>query len=215
MTTTKLTHTTKRIFALLACSAAFSTQAVELSDFGCAPDAKSQRPGASLCLPGKTLTLDYREKARTVSIAIGGRSHRIERIDKNYGPELIGMEKHIRFLPLDLQPYLSRNVVLFNTVVRSSGGEGMGQCGSGAEEYLNAASIDGAKVKVLGKVHVGSCYESIYPDNEDGNETDFSAYSVHDGRLAIKFLNYPEMKNSPTGILSKDFRRLEFSQTTQ
>lgn len=166
-------------------------------------------------MPGKTLTLDYREKARTVSIAIGGRSHRIERIDKNYGPELIGMEKHIRFLPLDLQPYLSRNVVLFNTVVRSSGGEGMGQCGSGAEEYLNAVSIDGARVKVLDKVHVGSCYESIYPDNEDGNETDFSAYSVHDGRLAIKFLNYPEMKNSPTGILSKDFHRLEFSQTAQ
>ncbi len=204
-----------RILSALACYAAFSAQAAELKDFGCTPDAKPQRPGASLRLPGKTLTLDYQEKARSVSIAVGGRSQRIERIDKNYGPELIGMEKHIRFLPLELQPYLSRNVVLFNTVVRSSGGEGMGQCGSGAEEYLNAASIDGVKIKVLGKVHVGSCYESIYPDNEDGKETDFSAYSVQDGRLAIKFLNYPEMKNSPTGMLSKDFRRLEFSQSAQ
>jgi hypothetical protein len=204
-----------RIFAIIACSAAFSTQAAEPKDFGCTPSAKSQHPGVSLCLPGKTLTLNYRERARSVSITIGGHSHRIERIDRNYGPELIGMEKHIRFLPLELQPYLSRNVVLFNTVVRSSGGEGMGQCGSGAEEYLNAVSIDGARIKVLGKVHVGSCYESIYLDNEEGKETDFSAYSVRDGRLAIKFLSYPEMKNSPTGILSKDFRQLEFSKTDQ
>lgn len=215
MTTIRLTNIMMRIFAMLACSAAFSTQAAELKDFGCTSGAKLQRPGASLCLPDRTLTLDYREKDRTVSIAIGSRSHRIERLDKNYGPELIGMENHIRFLPLELQPYLSRNVVLFNTVVRSSGGEGMGQCGSGAEEYLNAASIDGTRIKVLGKVHVGSCHESIYPDNEDGKEADFSAYSVQDGRLAIKFLSYPEMKNSPTGILSKDFRRLEFTQTTQ
>ncbi len=204
-----------RILSALACYAAFSAQAAELKDFGCTPDAKLQRPGASLCLPGKRLTLDYQEKARTVSITVDGRSRRIERIDKNYGPELIGMEKHIRFLPLELQPYLSRNVVLFNTVIRSSGGEGMGQCGSGAEEYLNAVSIGDAKIKVLGKIHVGSCYESIYPDNENGKETDFFAYSVQDGRLAVRFLSYPEVKDSPTGILSKDSRRLEFPQSAR
>ena len=201
-----------RILTMLACCAVCSAQAADLKDFGCTADGKLQRPGASLCLPAKTLTLDYQPKARAVNIVVNGRPHTVERIDKNYGPELIGMAKYIRFLPMELQPYLSRNVVLFNSVVRSSGGEGMGQCGSGAEKYLNAVSISGTKVKVLGKVHVGSCYEPIEPDGEAGNETDFSAYSVQDGKLAIKFLYYQGLMD-PIGVLSKDFQRLEFPQT--
>lgn len=202
----------KHLFTALACCAAISAQAAKMQDFGCPPGANSQRPEISLCLPGKTLTLDYQAKARTISIKINGQSRTVERIDRNFGPELIGMEKYIRFLPLELQPYLSRNVVLFNSVVRSSGGEGMGQCGSGAEVFVNALSISGAKVKVLGKVQVESCARSIFPAATEGEETDFSAYSVQDGGLAVKFGNYPEIEGSPTGLLSKDFRQFEFSQ---
>lgn len=183
-------------------------------NFGCPPGASTLRPGASLCLPGKVLQIGYLPKARTVSISINGRTQAVERIDMNYGPELIGMEKYIRFLPLPLQPYLSRDVVLFNSVVRSSGGDGMGQCGSGGEVFVNALSISGAKVKVLGKVQVESCSRSIVPDRS-GNETAFSPYLVLDGRLAVRFSNYPEIEGSPTGILSRDFRQFEFSQTGQ
>lgn len=203
---------------MLACCTSFSAQAAELKDFGCtAAGAKPQQQGASLCLPGKTLTIDYRSKARTVSIAVNGRSHTLERIDRNYGPELIGMEKYIRFLPLALQPYLSRNVVLFNSVVRSSGGEGMGQCGSGAEVFVNALSIGGAEARVLGKVQVESCSRSIFlAATEDEEEyADLSAYSVQDGKLAINFRNYPEIEGRPTGILSNDFRQFEFPQNEQ
>ena len=200
---------------LAAFMTAFSAHAAEPNDFGCISGTKAQRPGTSLCLPGKTLTLDYRPKARTVSIEINGHSHLVERIDRNFGPELIGMEEYIRVLPLALQPYLSRNVILFNSVVRSSGGEGMGQCGSGAEVFVNALSITGAKVKVLGKVQVESCYRSIVPYKAEEEETGFSEYSVQDGRLAIRFRNYPDVEGRPTGLLSKDFRQLEFSQSAQ
>jgi hypothetical protein len=91
----------------------------------------------------------------------------------------------------------------------------MGQCGSGAEVFVNALSIREAKVKVLGKVQVESCSRSIFPAAMEGNETGFSAYSVQDGRLAIKFGNYPEIEGSPTGLLSSDFRQFEFSQIKQ
>ncbi|WP_426344513.1 hypothetical protein ACN9MU_10015 [Pseudoduganella sp. R-32] len=203
-----------RMITVLACFAAFPAQATGLKDFGCAAGAKQQQPGASLCLPGRTLTLDYQPKARTVSIAVNGRPHTVERIDMNYGPELIGMEKSIRFLPMALQPYLSRNVVLFNSVIRSSGGEGMGQCGSGAEVFINALSMSDAKVKMLGKVQIESCWRSIFPDHLE-NASAFSAYSIRDGRLAVKFSSYPDVEGTPTGILSDDFRQLEFPQTEQ
>jgi len=202
----------RRPITALICCAAFSAQAAEMNSFGCAAGARSQRPGISLCLPGKTLTLDYQAEARRLIIDINGHPHTVERIDRNFGPELIGMEKYIRFLPLELQPYLSRNVVLFNSVVRSSGGEGMGQCGSGAEVFVNALSISEAKVRVLGKVQVESCSRSIFPAAMEGEEADFSAYSVQDGRLAIKFGNYPEIEGSPTALLSRDYRQFEFSQ---
>jgi len=202
------------VIAVLACCVAVSARAADIPDFGCPAGMSVKHTGASLCLPGKTLKLDYQPKARTLAIAINGRAHRVERVARNYGPELIGMEKFIRFLPMELQPYLSRNVVLFDSVVRSSGGEGMGQCGSGAEKYLNAARINGTKVKVLGKVHVGSCFDSIEADGEAGNETDFSAYSVQGGKLAIRFLFYRGLM-TPTGVLSSDFRQLEFPQAEE
>ncbi|KRC02738.1 hypothetical protein [Duganella sp. Root198D2] len=210
MTAIHFAKSLAHILAVFACCVVFSAQAAGSRDFGCQPG--TQRPGASLCLPGKTLTIDYRSKARTVSITINGSSHVVERIDRNFGPELIGMELYIRFLPMELQPYLSRNVVLFNSVVRSSGGEGMGQCGSGGEVFVNAMSISGAKARVLGKVQVESCSLSIVPANME-QETAFSEYSVVDGRLAVSFRHYPEIEGRPTGVLSSDFRQFEFQET--
>jgi hypothetical protein len=96
MTTMKIAKSRTHLLAALACSAALSAQAAETRSFGCPPGAETQRQGASLCLPGKTLTLEYRQKARKVNISVNGHPHTVERIDRNYGPELIGMEKYMR-----------------------------------------------------------------------------------------------------------------------
>jgi len=85
----------------------------------------------------------------------------------------------------------------------------------GAEVFVNALSIREAKVKVLGKVQVESCTRSIFPAAMEGDETGFSAYSVQDGRLSVRFSIYPEIEGSPTGILSGDFRQFEFTQNEQ
>jgi hypothetical protein len=207
--------TMRSVVALLICCFALTARAADLKDFGCLTGGKVLRPSASLCLPGKSLLLKYEPKSRTVSIAVNGHKSQLERIKSNYGPDLIGMEEYIRFLPLTLQPYLSRNIILFNSVLRSNGGEGMGQCGSGYEMYLNAVNIGRTNVKVLSKVRIGSCHQSMFPDRVEEGATDFSAYSIQDGRLRIRFFNYPDMEGSRTGFLSENLRQLEFNKDSQ
>jgi hypothetical protein len=100
----------RSVVALLICCFALTARAADLKDFGCLTGGKVLRPGASLCLPGKSLVLKYESKSRTVSIAVNAHKNQLERIKSS--PDLIGMEEYIRFLPLTLQPYLSRNIIL-------------------------------------------------------------------------------------------------------
>jgi hypothetical protein len=81
--------------------------------------------------------------------------------------------------------------------------------------YLNAVNIGRTNVKVLSKVQIGSCHQSMFPDRVEEGATEFSAYSIQNGRLTIRFFNYPNMDGSPTGVLSEDLRQLEFTKDSQ
>lgn len=204
------------IAALCIYLASFSLLAADLKEFGCEGKSKlrdsASRAAASLCLPGKSLSLEYHNVSRELSVRVNGQQNKIERVEKGYSPDLIDMQEYVRFLPLELQPYLSGNVVLFNSVVRSTSGNGGGQCGSGYEMYLNALRVEKSGAKVVGKIKIGSCFESIFPIGIDEGPADYSAYSVKDGRLSIKFFNYKKMDGYPTAVVSQDFRQLEFIQ---
>ena len=203
---------------LLGCIGMPGVVAANPNDFGCsdAEAAQSTRsvPATNLCLSGEKLTLEYQRKGRKVTLHVQGHPIVIEQFDKGYGPELIDMQGYVRFLPLAIQPYLANKIVLFNSVVRSTGGNGSGQCGSGYELFLNALKLSQSKPRVVGKVKIGSCTESIFPEGIDEGPADYSAYSVRDGKLIIKFFNYKSMDGSPTAALSKDFKQLEFTQSS-
>lgn len=218
MPNTLRTPTSYAVAALLLASGCMPGFAANPNDFGCsvagAIQSKNSDPAANLCLPGAKLKLEYQRKNRKVALHIKGRPIVIEKIEKGYGPELIDMQGYIRFLPLKVQPYLESKVVLFNSVVRSTGGNGGGQCGSGYELFLNALNLSQSKPRVVGKVKIGSCTESIFPEGIDEGPADYSAYSIRDGKLTIKFFNYKSMDGSPTAVLSKDFNQLEFTQSS-
>jgi hypothetical protein len=150
--------------------------------------------------------LKYDQAKRTISITAGSGTTVFEHIDKGEGPELIGMSDYIRILPPDLQPYRDRGILLLNTVMRSTSGDGRGQCGGGYEMYLHAIDLGRRPPRALGKVLVGSCRKDLYPEGMENGAADFSAYAIEDGRLRIHFLG-------SSATLSPTYRELEFDQS--
>jgi hypothetical protein len=173
--------------------------------------SKTGKQQATSCASDQPVYLRHSSERRSVSISKDGRTTLVKRIDKGYTPELIGMTAFIRFLPNSLQPYTARGVILFNTVERSTGGNGGGQCGSGYELYLNAANVSRSPARVLGRVKIGSCLESTTLYDMENGPYDFSSFSVQNGRLAIKFLLLKGELEKPTALLSDDFQALEVS----
>jgi hypothetical protein len=208
-----------KAFTLSIYFLSFPLFAADIKNFGCSSESKSTIPSspsaAALCLPEKKLALEYQRESGNVTVRVNGHPSKAERIGKKYSPDQIDMQGYIRFLPLDLQPYLSSDVVLFNSVTRSTSGNGSGQCGSGYELYLNAIRLGKTSGKIIGRTKIGSCVDSIFPTGMDEGPTDYSAFSIKDGRLSIKFFNYKSMDASPIALLSHDFRRLEFGRPTE
>jgi hypothetical protein len=164
---------------------------------------------ARLCLAGRAVELRYSPTKRTITIKRNGKQAVIARIDKGFTPDLIGSTAYIRFLPTDLQPYGSRGIVLLNTVERSTGGDGRGQCGSGEEIYIEAVDVARAVPKPLGRILVHSCHQPVVLYGTDDGAKDYSSFSVRDGKLAIKFLSFGDHRDHPTAVLSDDFRSIE------
>ncbi len=160
------------------------------------------------CYAQHALELRYDQKKRTVTIVKNGRKTSVKKIDKGYTPELIGMTEYIRFLPTELQAYENQGVILFNTVERSTGGDGRGQCGSGYELYLNAANVSHVSVRLLGRVNIGSCLESTTLLAMAEGAADFSSFSVTGGKLNLKFRALKGQIERQTAVLSDDFRSL-------
>ena len=150
--------------------------------------------------------LKYEQAKRTIIITADNGKSTIEHIDKGEGPELIGMSDFIRILPPELQPYRDLGILLLNTVRRSSSGDGRGQCGGGYEMYLHAIDLKRRPPRTMGKVLVGSCRKDLYPKGMESGATDFSAYSIEDGRLRIHFLG-------SSATLSPSYNELEFDKS--
>ncbi|MCL2341130.1 MAG: hypothetical protein FWC49_05440, partial [Proteobacteria bacterium] len=111
-------------------------------------------------------------------------------------------------LPVSLQPSLDQGEVLYLSARRSTGGDGMGQCGAGVEKHLNVLRINEKRPQVVARLLITSCWRGIELAGLDGQDPDpLSAFSIVNGRLRIQFINY-EGQGSVTAELSDDRRHL-------
>lgn len=204
------------IFALLSMPGLAAADAAGLH--ACAGQASRPAQGSGhdqpgqLCHRGHVYSIVY--KANSVTLHSGKRRTRLHKIPKGFEPEKIGAEGLIAFLPVEKQPYKNRDILLYTTAIRTNGGGGGGQCGSGAEIYLHVLNVRKKTPHVLSSTLIGSCSQSIELDEHDAGAKKFGALTVKDGRLGLKFLNYKSLEGSPTAFLAPDFKGLDFEKST-
>jgi len=103
---------------------------------------KNNLASSSLCVAGHLYTLTFNLTTNKLQISTPKGRFLLSKIPKNYSPTLVGAEDKIRILPRELQPYLSQNILLFTSALRTRGNDGAGQCGAGEEVFLNTLSIN-------------------------------------------------------------------------
>jgi hypothetical protein len=186
--------------------------------FACATDRSEgvERSGgieSTVCGPGGQYTLRYDVYSRTISVRdSSGWPVELEEVAHGLDPEFVGAATAIRFLPPRLQPYLNRSKLLYISALRSSAGDGGGQCGSGVEKYLNVLDV-GGRPRRTARVLITSCEQEIeLAGMEMAGPDDLAGFAVHEDRLQVSFLSYGPREGSPVAMLSEDLLRLEFAQ---
>ena len=166
---------------------------------------------SGFCLHGTDYHLNYSALMGSITLAVQGlKTVELETVERERNPGLVGAGSDIRFLPPRLQPYMDRSILLYLTAERSSGGDGSGQCGAGAERFLNILSMQGLEPQRIAKVLVARCREDIELAGSELAETDtLSAFSIADGRLQVDFLFYGEREGP--AHLDESLSRLVFN----
>lgn len=137
-----------------------------------------------------------------------GRTHVLHRFAKGFDPSLVGAETLIGFLPNQLQPYKANKIILYISAIRTNGGGG-GQCGSGAEIFLNVLDLKPKGPTIIEHHLIGSC-SGIELENVNQYNHELGNISAESGRVVLKFASYRGYQGNPAATLSRDFKRLEF-----
>jgi hypothetical protein len=165
---------------------------------------------SSLCVADHLYTLTFNLTTNKLQISTPKGRFLLSKIPKNYSPTLVGAEDKIRILPRELQPYLSQNILLFTSALRTRGNDGAGQCGAGEEVFLNTLNISKKNPKIISKLLISSCAKSIdLAGSDELNASFISAFSVINNRLEINFINYSTKENL-TALISSNYKELEF-----
>ncbi|UIJ46284.1 hypothetical protein LZK98_04885 [Sphingomonas cannabina] len=155
-------------------------------------------------------TLVYDRRDRTIELRHEDHATSILRIPTGYDPALVGAEGDIRFLPARLQPYIAQGKLLLTLTLRTTGGDGNGQCGAGVEEYLKVVDVSSTRPQVIASHLIGSCAEAIELDHDGGREDMLLPFRVTRSELQIRLLSYRNRDGGPfVAHLSPDFRRLQ------
>ena len=165
---------------------------------------------SSFCLDKKAVSLKYSFKNRNVSFSIKNKNFLLAKIPAGFNPEMVGAEKHFLILPENLQPYISRNILLYMSAIRTTSGKGGGQCGSGAEIYLNTLDLSSKRPVTLSKILIASCSKNIELMGSESPTNGLGYFSVDDGNLLINFLSYKNLDGNPRARLSTNFKEIEF-----
>ena len=207
----------KLILLSLACllfKPALDANASVLPEDGKSTPSKSTVAASRTVYPQKLhvgkheLSISYENNK--VMLKSDGADMILHKVSSGFEPSKVGAEQLNSFLPLELQAYKVRNILLYTTAIRSTGGNGSGQCGAGAEIRLHALDIGQSPPKVVSGVLIGSCLESIELADQDMNTLHLGALLVDGGRLRLKFLNYKTADGTPAAVLSKDLKHLQF-----
>jgi len=165
---------------------------------------------SNLCVRGEIYRLFFDRNAGKIILVAKQHKLTLQEILKGYDPSLVGADRFIGFLPDSLQPYLGKNMLLSVSAIRTSAGGGGGQCGAGAEIYLNVIDIAKPEPKLESKILIASCAESIELFDQDISSGAMNGISVVDDHLSLHFMNYKDFDGSPTATVAPDFTRLLF-----
>ena len=167
------------------------------------------KPTASICVGGGAYSIVHHAAGRKTSLKWRAGSTVLHRIPRGFEPSLVGADKSIGFLPDHLQPHKDQKIVFYVSAIRSTGGNGSGQCGAGAEIFLHVLDLAPAKPKPLASHLIGSC-SGIEIDESDAYAGELGDMSLVDGKLAMDFISYPGQATAAMATLSADFQKLEF-----
>ena len=173
-------------------------------------DQSLLKPIQNACLHGDRYKLEYRRR----KIALSSLAHTwiLEKIPKDYDPALVGADEMIGFLPPSFQIYAARNILLYISSIRSSGGNGGGQCGSGSEIFLNVLDLSRTRPRVIARHLIESCKKSmsIRKTSEDGTSKSLGDIATRSGKVVITYGFHGDYEDDPIATLSDDFKRLKF-----
>jgi hypothetical protein len=134
----------------------------------------------------------------------------LRRIPQGFDPSLVGSDSLIGFLSDSLQPYKSRNLLLYVSAIRTNGGGGGGQCGSGSEIYLNVLDTSRTVPRTKSRILIGSCDESIGLVGQNIGDGQLGEVSVVENKLSLHFMYYRNLEGYPVGTVAPDFKSLLF-----
>jgi hypothetical protein len=163
-----------------------------------------------ICFNNKLYEIRYRPNEGEVVLKHSGIRQVLIRIPKKFDPVIVGAEAVIGFLPGKLQVYGESNILMYVTSMRTSGGNGGGQCGAGAEIYLNFLDVAKPVFRSFSRILIGSCEESIELDGQNIPRGELGSISVHENKIRLEFFNYKDMDGYPVGTISDDFIKLNF-----
>ena len=164
-----------------------------------------------LCVDDRVYEVYYIRKVSRIEVR-SGRGKIVFRIPSGYDPALVGSDSLIGFLPEKLQVFKKDKVLIYVSSIRSRGGDGRGQCGSGSEIYLNFLDISKQAPKLKSSILIGSCKESIELDDQDVSKGKIGDITVVDNNLTLHFLNYKEIEGEPKAVVTPDYK-LQFRGT--
>jgi hypothetical protein len=164
------------------------------------------------CQSGRTYELQYVKKSGRIVLTADGKQHVLHRIPKGYDPSLVGADSAIGFLPDALQLYKAEQILLYTSSARTTSGTGGGQCGSGAEIYLNFLDVSATTPKLRSRILISSCERPIELMDQNISDGRLEGFSVVGNRLSLHFLFYEEQRGYPTATISSDFKKLVFKR---
>lgn len=165
---------------------------------------------STACIGGTKYTLQLDEKhGRIVIMTNNGSPKTLHRFNRGLRPSLVGANGATAFLPIHLQPYIKRGILLYTSAIRSTSGDGGGQCGSGVEQHLHTLDIRQKHVRSVAHFLIVSCNEGIEMDNYDSN-SGLGGIEITNNRLQINFLFYRGKSRYPKALVSDDLSKLDF-----
>jgi hypothetical protein len=161
---------------------------------------------------GNMYRIEYDRKSSNITLTSKNNKTALQHVPKERDPSMVGAEDLIGFLNDSFQIYKERNILIYTSAMRTNSGGVNGQCGTGAEIYLNFLELKSNKPRIISRILIGSCSESIIMTSESSSEAALGDIFIKDKNLVLHFLNYKKLDGSPFGTISPDFKGLLFNE---